>query len=79
MAVSSDETNKAASQNAELKPANTPNLPTWDQKHRLEVYRDPLGGHWGADGAFQKWFKNQHDIDIGVVVVTLLLHFPVVV
>ena len=38
----------------------------------------PLGGHSGADGAFQKCFKKQPDIDIGVVVVTLLLHFPVV-
>ena len=36
----------------------------------------PLGGHSGADGAFPKCFKNQPDIDIGVVVVTLLLHFP---
>ena len=38
----------------------------------------PLGGHWGADDAFQKCFKNQPDIDIGVVVVTLLLHLHVV-
>ena len=38
----------------------------------------PRGGHSRADGAFQKCFKNQHDIGIGVVVVTLVLHFPVV-
>ncbi len=36
----------------------------------------PLGSHSGADGAFHKCFKKQHDIDIGVVVVTRLLHFP---
>ena len=26
---------------------------------RPEVQQDPLGGHWGANGAFQKLFKNQ--------------------
>ena len=38
-----------------------------------------LGGHTDADGAFQKCFKNQADIGIGVVLVTLVLHLPVVV
>ena len=37
----------------------------------------PLGGHSGADDAFQKCVKNQPNIDIDVVAVTLVLHVPV--